>query len=222
MSSLALLLATTLAAPAAAAPFDQILTPDGWEVAGTARHDLLGEVTLSLKTVQGVLCLQGAAQVAARPQTMLGVVEDIDGALSWSRAGLVATRVLGRTGSSVDYYQHLDVPDWTMASDRYWVLRSDVQTRPDGALVFRWDRFDWRSAYPELATQLDRDYPKAVEPQPNFGAWSFRSQGEGSELRYVLCTESGSLPGWLQKAAATKTVPDAMADVVREAQKRGG
>lgn len=207
---------------AAAADFDALLSPDGWELRGSAEHALLGPVEISTKDLAGVTCMVGAARVQASARTMLGVVDDIDGALSWSTAGLIDTRVLGRQGASVDYYQHLDVPDWTMAADRYWVLRREIVTGSDGAVVFRWDRFDWRSAYPDLAAELDRDHAKAVEPVPNFGAWSFLDQGDQALVRYYLCTESGKLPGWLQKAAATKTVPDAMADVVREARKRGG
>lgn len=207
---------------APAADFDALLSPSGWELRGSTEHDLLGTVQISTKEIQGLTCLQGTALVQARAGTMLAVVEDIDAALSWSRAGLIGTRILGRQGNAIDYYQHLDVPDWTMAADRYWVLRSMVSTAADGAVQFRWDRFDWRSQYPDLAAELDRDHPKAVEPDPNFGAWSFRDGAAGSELRYFLCTESGNLPSWLQKAAATKTVPDAMADVVREARRRDG
>jgi len=220
-----------LPAALAAADFDALLTPDGWEVAGSAPHELLGEVTLALKQVSGVKCLRGTATVDASARGMLSVVEDIDGALSWSTAGLSDTRVLGRQGDRLDYLQVLDVPGWTMAADRYWVLRSRVTTEADGALAFRWDRFDWRSAYPDLAAELATSHPQAIEPDPNFGAWVFRDStspdstapdtAAGTELRYYLCTESGSLPYWLQKAAATRTVPAAMADVVRAARKRG-
>lgn len=215
-------LTLALAAPAGAADFSALLSPVGWELRGTTQHELLGEVSISTKEIEGLTCLLGAAQVQAPARAMLGVVEDIDGALAWSRAGLVDSKLLGRQGHVLDYYQVLDVPDWTMAADRYWVLRSRTSTASDGALIFRWDRFDWRSAYPEVATRLGQAHPKAVEPDPNFGAWIFRDGADGGEVRYALCTESGSLPGWLQKAAATKTVPDAMADVVREAQRRGG
>lgn len=220
MHSLLLLLAAS--PPALAVDLDALLAPSGWELRGSADHELLGTVSISTKDMAGVTCLLGSATVQPSGRSMVDVVADIDHALSWSTAGLIDSRVLGRDGDSVDYYQHLDVPDWTMAADRYWVLRSSVETTADGALLFQWDRFDWRSAYPDLAAELDRDHPKAVEPLPNFGAWAFRSAAPGTELRYYLCTESGKLPSWLQKAAATKTVPDAMADVVREAAKRGG
>ena len=218
---LALLLCPS-SAQAADARFDQLFSAEGWEVAGEADHDLLGRVELSLKEVAGTRCLKGSATVAASGTAMLAVVQDIQGALSWSKAGLSDTRVLGQRGSQVEYLQVLDVPDWTMAADRYWVLRGDQATLAGGGVAFRWDRFDWRTAYPALAAELERTLPKAVEPDPNFGAWAFVPQAQGTRLDYTLCTESGSLPYWLQKAAATKTVPDAMADVVREAQKRGG
>ncbi|RME29176.1 MAG: hypothetical protein D6798_00700 [Deltaproteobacteria bacterium] len=235
-------LALLLLPAAQAADFDSLLSADGWEVAGSVDHEVLGAVTLAVKDVSGVRCLRGTARVDASARDMLGVVDDIDGARSWSTAGLSESRVLERRDGHVDYVQVLDVPDWTMAADRFWVLRSRTTTAPDGALVFRWDRFDWRAAWPELAAELAARHPRAVEPDPNFGAWVFRERpvapaassagpaggqavdaaggDAGTELAYYLCTESGSLPAWLQKAAATRTVPAAMADVVRAARRR--
>jgi|GEM_PF-1501525 len=219
---LSLALLSSLSSPARAedARFASLLSDQGWEQAGKANNALLGEVLLALKDVEGTRCLLGSATVDAKAATMLAVVQDIPGATSWSTAGLTASRVLGKDGVKVDYLQVLDVPDWTMASDRYWVLRGAPATEADGSMAFRWDRFDWRAAYPLVATELDRDLPKAVEPAPNFGAWDFKEQAGGTLLRYYLCTESGSLPTWLQKAAATKTLPSTMADVVREAHRR--
>ncbi|MCB9778624.1 MAG: hypothetical protein H6742_08695 [Alphaproteobacteria bacterium] len=204
-----------------AAKLDDLLAPTGWEVAGDAEHKVLGDVVLETKDVAGVKCLKGTASVDTKPATMVAVVEDVDGAMGWSTAGLIATRKLADRNGTLEYYQHLGIPDWTGAADRYWVLRSQTSTRADGTKVFTWDRFDWRAAYPDLATELDRDYPKAIEPEPNFGAWVFVPQGGGARLEYYLCTASGKIPYWLQKAAATKTLPGAMADVVVEARKRG-
>lgn len=221
-SALLLPVLLTLSPAAAGADFDQLLAPAGWELEGTAQHDLLGEVSLSLKTIGGNKCLLGAATVQPSATSMLAVVKDIKGALGWSTAGLSASRVLAERGEVVEYYQHLDVPDWTMAHDRYWVLQGRTVRAADGSVAFQWDRFDWRTAWPDLAQDLDVNHPKAVEPDPNFGAWSFRDGPEGTLLRYYLCTESGNLPYWLQKAAATKTLPAAMADVVREASRREG
>lgn len=223
MTGTLLLLALSLPSASAMDPrLQRLLAADGWQVAGDAEHDLLGKVVLSLKDVDGTQCLKGTATVQARGPTMLAVVQDIPSALSWSTAGLTDTRVLGQQGARVDYLQVLDVPDWTMAADRYWVLRGEQVGLGGGGVSFWWDRFDWRTTYPALATELDRDLPKAVEPDPNFGAWAFTPAGAGTLVDYYLCTESGSLPYWLQKAAATKTLPAAMADVVREARRRDG
>lgn len=197
-----------------------LLSDSGWEVAGRGEEALLGTVEIAVKEVAGVRCMRGEAAVPADAAAMQGVVADIRGALSWSRAGLVDTRLLGERGPEVDYLQVLDVPDWTGAADRYWVLRGQGLTVAQGERLFVWDRFDWRAAYPALAEELKATRPKAVEPDPNFGAWAFLPQGTTSRVRYYLCTESGSLPGWLQRAAATRTVPAAMADVVREARRR--
>lgn len=109
-----------------------------------------------------------------------------------------------------------------MAADRYWVLEGWGAT--EGELTsYRWERFEWREQYPELAKRLDTEHVGAVEPNPNYGAWTFQPKGEVVESRYYVCSNpGGSLPEWLQKMAATKTLPGTMGDAVAEARRRAG
>jgi hypothetical protein len=214
------MLSLLLVAAASAADFDALLSDTGWEEVDRVDRKELGTAVVRVKTIEGGRCLQGDVTVDVPVDILLDVVTDIPAARRFSSEKLIAARELGREGGAVHYYQHLDVPNWTMAADRYWVLSGQQVTEGDRT-SFRWQRFDWRSRYPDLAVELDRDHPDAVEPVPNWGAWVFQPADGRTRARYYLCSDpGGSLPDWLQKAAATKTLPNTMADVVREAQRR--
>lgn len=203
-----------------AADFSTLLASSGWEQIGTDTKAETGEMTLYLKEIAGTQCLKATATVDIPAATIFEVITDMPAAKDFSSETLIASRVLGHDGNKVHYYQHLDVPGWTMASDRYWVLEGE-EVSADGKKAFRWDRFDWRSAYPELATDLDTNHEGAVEPQTNYGAWVFAEAEGQTATEYYICSDpGGSLPEWLKKAAATKTLPNTVADVMREARRR--
>jgi hypothetical protein len=208
-------------ASAASGNFGTLLAPGGWERVGDATSDATGAISIDLKVVDGNRCLRGVATVDAPAASIYDVVTDIESAPRWVTAKLIASEMLGNEGEELHYYQHLSVPAWTMASDRYWVLRGWPASSGD-TLAFQWDRFDWRTRYPVMAERADRDFKKAVEPTPNFGSWVVRPTPEGKTLtHYYICSDpGGSIPEWLAKAAATKTLPETMADVVREAAAR--
>ena len=63
----------------------------------------------------------------------------------------------------------------------------------------------------------------AIEVPKNWGEWLFTPAGTGTDIKYRVCTEAGgSVPMWLQKLGAQRTLPDTVADLVREAKKRSG
>lgn len=225
LSALGLLL-PALATAATWSSIPGLVRDEGWQVIGHRNHKASGvDVELRLKKVGGISCLEGTARVAGPgPEELLAVAADIAGAARWSSAPLRAARVLARRGSEMDYYQHLDVPDWTMAHDRYWVLTSRTVREPDGTVRFQWDRFDWRNRYPELAAEIDRDHAASVEPPTNYGEWRFIPlPGGQTEIRYAVCSDTGgNLPKTLQRAAALRTLPDNIGDLVKEARRRRG
>lgn len=210
----------TLLVAAHAANFDTLLATTGWSDIGKDNKPETGPMTLHLKEIDGVQCLRAVAHVDVPADTIYEVVTDVPAAREFSSETLLASRVLGSKGRAVHYYQHLDIPGWTMASDRYWVLEGrDAST--EATRTFRWDRFDWRTQYPELARELDTEHPGAVEPVTNYGAWVLAAEGAGTRAEYYICSDpGGSLPEWLKKTAATKTLPNTVADVMREARKR--
>ncbi len=207
-------------AVASAGDFATLLSPTGWEEAATREHADIGTVAIHLKKIAGTYCLQGVVEADVSPAILVDVISDIPSTTRWSTAGLKESRVLGKTDAHIDYFQYLDVPNWTMASDRYWVLRGH-RSDADGNLAFRWNRFDSRTTYPELYEELERDHKGAVEPGPNYGSWVFEPRPAGALARYYICSDpGGSLPEWLQRTAATRTLPDTVADVIREGRRR--
>ncbi len=209
----------TLAA-AQAADLDAALSDAGWAHADDVTTAEIGTVVLETRTLDGERCLRGRVTVDVPPDPLVATVSDIPAAPRFSRETLLASRTLGHDGGAVHYYQHLDIPGWTLVADRYWVVsgwRRDV----GATRVFAWDRFDWRARYPELAAELARDHPAAVEPDPNYGAWSFAPAGAGSVVTYTLCNNAaGSLPEWVVRAAATRTFPNTIVDIVLEGRRR--
>ncbi|MCB9674789.1 MAG: hypothetical protein H6737_06705 [Alphaproteobacteria bacterium] len=211
---------------ALAADWSALADPSGWELVATGSHEHAepgggtSPIEIRLKTIDGTRCLQGTTVVGLDRDVLYDVVTDVPAAKDFSSETLLAAEVLGRDGKSVDYYQHLDVPGWTMANDRFWVLRG-TDTSAGDVRSFRWERFDWRTAYPELAKRIEADHKGSVEPDPNYGSWRFEPADGKTRAVYTLCSNpGGSLPEWVQKAAATRTLPGTIGDVMREAGRR--
>ncbi len=216
------MLTALLLTSAMASDFDTLYADAGWEEVTVAKTKDAGEVDIRLKVIEGGPCLRGTLQVNVPAKNLYDVVTDIPSAPSFSSEALHASRFLSQKEKHSEYYQHLDVPNWTMAADRYWVLRGTDLSTAD-TLVYQWDRFDWKASYPELAASIAAEHASAVEVSPNFGAWKFTEKDGTTHAKYYLCSNpGGNLPEWLQKAAATKTLPNTVADVVREARKRAG
>ncbi len=202
-----------------ASDYDALIADDGWQHLETVRAGDAGDVVLDVKRL-GTPCLRAQITVELPASVLLDVVTDVPGASRVTREKLIASEILGQADGHMDYYQHLDVPNWTFAADRYWVLRGERVQGAKGPM-FQWSRFDWRADYPELAHRMQSEYPSAIEPRVNWGAWTFEESEGKTEASYHLCSDAGgSLPAWLQKAAATRRLPATVEDVVKAAQRR--
>ncbi len=218
MTTLALLTALSVA-QAAAPTWDQIRT-SGWVHHATRKNDVVGTVEVYSKTVAGIPCYQGVTTTTYTPEQLFEVAADIEGAMQWSTAGVTDAKTLARTATLLDYYQFLDIPGWTMASDRFWFLHGTIE-RSGGAITFRWDRLVDGGAYADFYQQVLERHPDAVEIPINVGAWVFTPKDGATQLQYYVCSHTGgSIPGAVQGVATTRTLPDNLADVVREAGKR--
>jgi len=192
-----------------------------WEHLSERDHDDAGAINVYVAEIAGTKCLRGESLTPGKADVYLGVSMDIRAAMDWSTAGLKYSEVLGTSSSTVDYFQYLDVPGWTGASDRFWFLRGTKEVNGE-VMTFWWDRMG-ENGGPHSArfAEVVAQNPKAVEPPLNVGGWSFVQEGANVRSRYYVCSDTGGvLPKALQYAAAKQTLPDTVGDLVREAVKR--
>lgn len=213
------ILTSTLAA--AASPSHAQIDAAVWEPLTTVRHADAGQVEVSRSSVAGVQCFQGIARVGSlSPAELMDVILDFDSVERWSSAGVSDSRVLAHTPGKIEYYQYLDIPGWTMASDRFWFLSASIE-RAEGLQDFRWSPLSDGGAHRSLYEQVKQRHPSAVEPPINVGGWRFASVGDKTEITYQICTHpGGSIPPMVQNAATRKTLPDSIGDLVRETRRR--
>ncbi len=221
MKSLAVLLALSLTPSSrAATPTWGEIYSSGWTHHATRKHDVVGTVEVYAKMVAGIECYQGVTTTRYTPDQLLEVAADIEGAMQWSTAGVTDAATLKRTDTLLDYYQFLDIPGWTMASDRFWILRGTIE-RNAGAIIFRWDRLVDGGPYAEFYQQVRQKHPDAVEIPINVGGWVFTPKDGATQVQYYVCSHTGgSIPSAVQGVATTRTLPDNLGDIVREAAKR--
>lgn len=192
----------------------------GWVHQATRQHEAAGKVEILRKVVAGIECFQGRATVPLDPEVMFEVASDIEGAMRWSTAGVTDAAILSRSATVIDYYQYLDVPGWTLSADRFWFLHGHVE-RANGAITFWWERLVDGGPYAAKYRQVVAAHPDAVEPPVDVGGWIFTPLEGGTRAQYMICSDvGGSVPTSLQHAATTRTLPDNVGDLVREAKKR--
>ncbi len=203
----------------ASEPAWSTLDTPGW--AEMAQRDTdMGRVRVDHRKIGEVDCLQGTVVSPISPARLLAVAIDIPAAKRWSHVDLVFSETLRKEENSLDYAQMLDIPNWTLVADRFWVLRGDIIPQPGEAKVFRWHRIDGAAKYPKITERALAYHSGAIEPPINWGEWSFRPGPEGTVVRYRGCSDvGGSLPASVQKWVAQRTLPDTVADLLREAAK---
>jgi hypothetical protein len=207
MFTLLSLLATALAGPS--------LDSLAWEDLG-ARQSPLGTIQLRRAKVDGTTCLEGTVTTEASVPQLMAVGRDMVSAKRWSSAQLAVSEELYGTDARYVLYQYFDVPAWTLASDRYWLIA--VQTDAD-AHGFGWTRVP-AAGTPSEADALARS-SRPVEPPLNEGHWRFQEVEGGTRLLYRACVDMGGvLPDAVQRWVATQQLPATLEDFVGEALRR--
>lgn len=211
-----LIAATALAAPTWA----DIKAHGSWETYSTRSSKDAGEVQVLKATIGGILCFKGLAKTSVSGDKLLEVSMDVPGSPRWSSAGVTEAEVLGQTPTTMDYYQYLDVPGWTLSADRFWFLAGTVDNG-QGMWSFSWTHLNQGGPYNTRWKQVKEAHPDAVEPPINVGGWIFRREGAQTRIEYFICSDTGgSIPTSVQNAATTRTLPDTVGDLVKEAKKR--
>jgi hypothetical protein len=208
------------AALAATPTWSQISQNTGWTHEADVATSDAGTVAISTRTIEGVQCFRAVSVTEASVDKLAEVAADIPSAMKWSTAGLTESVLLGKSGGTYQYYQYLDVPGWTMASDRFWFLEGTLE-KTDAGAQFRWKRLENGGVHGEKYKAFLEAHSDAVEPPINVGGWVFAPKDGKTEVQYNICTDSGgSIPTMVQTAATRKTLPDTVSDLVREAKKR--
>jgi len=201
--------------------WSQIRATSSWTEHASKSHADAGTVKVLKATVDGVQCWQGTATVDVDPAPMLEVARDIEGTPQWaSTADVTEAKILARAGASLDYYQLMDVPAWTMTKDRFWFVRGST-VREGEAIIFTWQKLDSGGAHTAVYEEFVAAHPKAIEPPVNAGGWVFTPADGNTDIQYYICTDAGGeVPQSLQSVATSSTLPDTVGDLVREARKR--
>jgi hypothetical protein len=214
------MLAFLMAAAVAGAPdWSALSSTEGWSAVGTRSSDF-GPVVVTHKVIGGIDCLTGVVTVDVPPEKLLAVVEDVPAATKWSSASLRVSEVLGSADGATRFWQQIDVPNWTLVADRYWVLEG--RSAPvDSGVRYRWQRVP-ASTFPAVVSRAEANEAGSIEPPTNWGEWVFRRATSGTEVHYRACADvGGSLPESVQRWVATRTLPDTVSDLVKEARRRG-
>jgi hypothetical protein len=206
-------------AAAQAGGWRDLIGDSGWDRLAN-RTTEFGSVSVDLRYYGELPCLRGTTVTDMSPDTLYGVVSDVPAAVRISSADVKESKKL-RTNAdgSFDYYQFLAIP---LVADRFWVIRGrDASSVASGGRAFAWERLDADTHFPTLRPELSERWGTIVETPINYGVWTFKPSGAGTEVRYHICTDSGgTLPQSIQQAAARSTMPDNIADVIREAKRR--
>ena len=211
------MLVSLLSTAAIASPSHPQIAAATWSAVTTAKHAETGPIQVEKTRIVDTDCFRGVTQVTGLPPgVLLDTAIDVVGAVEWSSADLTQGKVLSRVGDRMTYFQYLNVPNWTLASDRFWFLEGEIQ-RDGAGLHFRWDRL---TQDVPLRREILEAHPGAVEPPVNVGSWSFLEGTDGVKVTYVICSDTGgSMPRMLQNAATRKALPNTMGDVVRQARR---
>ncbi len=215
------MLALLIAATALAAPtWSDISSYSSWETYSTRSHAHAGDVQVLKGEIKGIPCFKGLAKTSVSGEALLDVAADIDGSIKWSSAGVTEAELLSKTPTTMEYYQYLDVPGWTLSADRFWFLTSNIE-KSQGTIVFNWTHLVEGGAHSATWRRVKRAHPDAVEPPVNVGGWIFRREGSQTRIEYYICSDTGgSIPTAVQNAATTRTLPDTVGDLVKEAKRR--
>jgi hypothetical protein len=139
---------------------------------------------------------------------------------------LKASEVIAKTRTTVDFWQFLDVPSWSMAKDRFWFARLTVQ-RDVGGQEGR-HRQSWRiidaEQHPEHLAKARAINANAILAPLNYGGWDIRPLPDGRvELTFVVLSDPGGrLPKSAERLSTARTLPENLLQFEAEAKRRQG
>ncbi len=207
-------------ASAWARPWPLFDDPSRWEPL-TVRETEVGPVSIATQRIEDQDCVQGVLVTEVPMRWLDDVVADTSGDDGWRSTEIVETRMLHLSDNRMDFYQVMDVPDWTLLADRWWLLTAWTEHAEANTRRLRWQRVEDPAAYATVRAEVATRFPGVVEMPVNWGEWVFVDEGAVRRTTYRVCTDlGGSLPRWIQRIALRRSLPDNLVDLVREARRR--
>ena len=197
----------------------ELKSEEGWVVQDTVQTDI-GSVVVSKKMIDNFPCFKGVAEYDGLLDIplMIEVAADAESAMEWSSAGVAEAQTLARTNEYAEYYQFLDLP--FPMSDRYWFLRGYFE-REGEVYYFRWEPLVNGGTHNVRYQKVQTDYPDALETKINLGSWILYNHDDKTHVEDRLCSHpNGSVPVSLQSIATSKTLPNNVAEIIKETKRR--
>ena len=186
--------------------------PAGWEAHERSARE---GVEVFKKDIAGFRtpAFRGEKTVAVASDLLFGLLVDVEQHVGMSdRVPLALSWVLRTEGDTVDFFQLLDTPGWTMARDRCWFNRAEIKWNvggEDGRHLLEWRNLE-PSQFPETWEKVLARYPGALAIPVNLGSWEVLPLGpNSSRLIYRVVTDPGGrVPANLQEFVTGRTLPD--------------
>ena len=197
----------------------------GWEV---HKLDAKGGVDVYIKEIPGleVPGFKGEKIMDVNGDLLFAAIIDIAHQAGMSDdIPLKESHIISQTSTTIDFWQYLDVPGWTLANDRFWFCHGVIMKDHGGAghHKWTWDKIEG-SRFPTQLAQARAIDEDSVETALNHGSWEVVPQAGGKvKLIYrVVSNPGGKLPKSAQKLATGTTLPDNLLQMEAEAKRRAG
>ena len=181
-----------LAAPPSGTEVQKALDSNSsWDV---VKLDARGGVDVYKKDIAGFELpgFKGLKTVDVDSGVLFEAINDFDAHNGLSdQIPLVRSRVLKRVGNTVHVFAYLDVPNWTLANDRFWFVEATMNYNVGGVEGHHkqtWRKLD-ASLYPEVLKEALSISSKAVLVELNYGSWEVIPEGGKTRLTVEVHTD---------------------------------
>lgn len=196
----------------------------GWTLhAAKAKND----VDVYKKSIPGqdIPAFKGVKVMEVDPDHLFDAIIDFRHHVGLSKdIPLTRSVVIKESGNTIDFWQYLNVPGWTLANDRFWFAKARISRNVGGEAghhIQTWEIIDAEQYPDHLAKAKAIDEDSVMTPL-NYGLWEVKPVGDGKvELIYrVISDPGGSLPKSAQSLATSRTLPDNLLQFEAEAKRR--
>ena len=200
--------------------------PSGWALIKRSERE---GVRVYKKDLAGfdIPAFRGEKVVAVASDRLFAMLVDFNSHAGMSdRVPLAISEVLKVQGDSIEFFQLVDTPSWTMARDRAWFNRAVVSRNHLGEAGRH--RQTWETLtpehYPDYWQAVLKRYPRVLHLSFSFGSWEVLPVGpESTRLIYTIITHPGGrIPDGLHSFVTGQTLPDNLLQFEEAALRQAG